>query len=176
MELPQINALDFAILLLMAVVLVRGAARGTVRELFGILGVTGAYFLTANSYMLIEPGIRFVVRKTEWSVSGAYAITFIGLALVLSLLFRIVARLIKLREPYLMPDYIGGVVLGGIKGLVLVSVMVAVLPNLPGGYQEVKESWLAPRLTPVTRYFQNDIQKQSPKKREKRKNPHMPDI
>lgn len=149
MTLPHLNALDGVILTVVGFTLIRGAFRGLVREVMGIVAVGGAYLLANVTYLQVEPGMRGIIRSPMASAGVAYVLAFVGFALTLTLLLRLVDRQVLRLLPMGGLNQAGGLVLGALKGTLVVSVALFLLDTVPEGEDLMDRSLLAPVFLPV---------------------------
>ena len=164
MATPELNPLDWILAGIMIYTSVRGALRGLVREVLGLVSVAGAYLLTNLLHPLASPGIvRLFDSKTAGNVA-AYALVFIGCALALSLLGGIIDRIVN-AAPTKLVNWIGGTAMGAAKGLLVVTIVLFVVRPLPEGKEMVKDSQLAPYLEPAADFLGAQLEQHLPKKK-----------
>lgn len=149
MSFPHLNLLDGVILVVLGFTLIRGAFRGLVRELMGIVAVGGGYLLANLTYQEVEPGLRGVLRSPVASAGVAYVLTFLGFALTLALIVRLVDREVRRLVPVGPFNQAGGLVFGALKGTLVVAVAVFLLQTVPSGEEMTDDSLMAPLLLPV---------------------------
>jgi membrane protein required for colicin V production len=150
-SLPSFNGLDLGILLVMGFALVRGAFRGLIREVLGIVGVVGAYFLANLTYMKVEPAVRDLVDNPGTSAGVSYVIVFIAFALLLMLVLRLGEYGLARSFPAGAANHAGGFVVGGLKGTLFVAIALLALGAAPEGRTLIHESATARLFLPVTR-------------------------
>lgn len=149
MSLPHMNGLDAIILLMLGFTVIRGGFRGLVRESLGVLSVVGAYFAAGATYHSVEPAFLDTLPTPAIGSGVSFGLTFVGFALALMLLFRL-AQHGLVRAVDLGPvNPIGGLVLGALKGILVVCVMLFVLRVAPSGEDLVRHSALARLFAPV---------------------------
>jgi membrane protein required for colicin V production len=129
--------------------LVRGAFRGLIREVLGICAVAGAYFLSNLTYLHVEPGLHDVFSTPGMSAGVAYALVFVGWVLLLMLAFRMGEHGLLRAFPVGAVNHAGGLVIGALKGTLVVAIALFLLRALPDGRVLVERSALAPLFVPV---------------------------
>lgn len=144
------NALDIVIGIILVFGLVRGIFRGLVEEISSIIGIFGGIYGAVFYY---GAAAAFLKR---WISDAAYA-NIIGFLLIFGLIFILVSVLGVLIK-YLLNiaslgwfDRLCGAGFGGIKGILIASVLLFTLTTfLPGGTPLIKTSRLAPYVAVIT--------------------------
>ncbi|MFQ5509368.1 MAG: CvpA family protein [Leptospirillia bacterium] len=157
-QLPSFNMLDLIIIGVMLYTVGRGVTRGMVRETLGIASVVGGYAIANLFYTLIEPGLQVVISSRTGSLAAAYTLTFLGAALSLALLFHIATRMMKLSTPYLIIDRMGGLFMGGLKGILVSSIILFVTSSVPQFEVLNDESAVRPFVLPVAEALGEEFQ------------------
>ena len=144
------NALDIVIGIILVFTLIRGIFRGLVEEIASIIGIFGGIYGAVFYY---PAAAQFLHR---WISDAAYA-NIIGFLIIFGTLFIIVGILGVLIK-YLLNiaslgwfDRLCGAAFGGIKGILIASVLLLVLMTfLPSGTPLIKSSRLAPHVAVIT--------------------------
>jgi len=149
MSFPHLSWLDAVIVVVLGFTLVRGAFRGLVRESLGVVSVGGAYVLASHTYHAVEPAFLDTLPTPAIGAGVSFALTFVGFALVLMLLFRLgehgLVRAVNLGPV----NPAGGLVLGALKGVLVVAILLFVLRVAPSGEDLAQESAIAHLFLPV---------------------------
>lgn len=151
MNFPSFNGLDLCILLVLGFALVRGTFRGLIREVLGVVGVVGAYFLANLTYMKVDPAVRDVVDNPATSAGVSYVLMFIVFALLLMLLLRLGEYGLVRSFPAGAANHAGGFIAGGLKGTLFVAIALFALGAAPEGRTWIHESATARLFLPVTK-------------------------
>ena len=120
------NILDFILLTILAIALIRGIVRGMIRQVAGLLGLIAGFVAAGHFYVRLLPTLREHFPSIPFleviSYAVIYAITWLAVVIV-GYLF------VKLSRAMLMAwaDRLLGGVFGLFKGLVASVVLVAVL-------------------------------------------------
>lgn len=137
------NALDFLALGILVFTTVRGAFRGVAREFLGVAAVGGAYLVAGLVYNEVGDTFASVLTDPNPRSGTAYALTFGFLAVAFGLVGWFLNSVIK-RIPNLGPlNQAAGVLFGGLKGALLVSVILLSLRWFPNTEDTVDESMVA---------------------------------
>jgi membrane protein required for colicin V production len=149
MSFPHLNGLDVIILGVLGFTMIRGAFRGLVRESLGVAAVGGAYVLAGLFYKSIEPAFVDTLPTPAIGSGVSFSLTFVGFALLLMLLFRLGEHGL-VRAIHLGPvNPAGGLVLGTLKGALMVSIILFVLRVAPSGEAWVNQSALSRLFVPM---------------------------
>ncbi len=136
------NLLDYILAVILVYCLIRGIFRGLVKELSALIGVLAGFYFAFHYY----PQLTETLGRWITTVAYARIISFLILFLGVYLLVSIVGVIIK----YLMNiawlgwiDRLTGAFFGAIKGLLIVSVIVAILTTfLPKNSTILRDSLL----------------------------------
>lgn len=149
MSFPSLNGLDAVIVVVLGYTLVRGAFRGLVRESLGVVAVVGAYLLAGFFYQGVEPVFLDTLPTPAIGSAVAFGLTFVAFALALMLLFRLGEHGLVRALDLGAANHAGGLVLGALKGALMVSIILFVLRAGPAGAELVEGSALARLFQPV---------------------------
>ena len=120
------NLLDFILLTVLAIALIRGLMRGMIRQVASLLGLIAGFVVAGHSYVRLLPFFRHHFPTFPYlevfSYIAVYTATWLAVVL-LGYLF------VKLSRAMLMAwaDRLLGGILGFFKGLVAAVILVAVL-------------------------------------------------
>ncbi|MDH4228562.1 MAG: CvpA family protein [Nitrospirota bacterium] len=163
MTMPMLNLIDAVLIGIALVTVLFGTARGFVRELLSLIAVVGGFLVAQTGYEAVEPSLRFAIRVPELSSAVAYLFTFFSCSLAFAVAGRMLVKALDIKKTFHVVDHLGGMLLGGAKGLVLVGVLLATLPVWPEGRTAIAHSYFAPEFAPVVQYFHNGL-KAAPEK------------
>ena len=122
----HLNSLDIIILVILVGFGGFSLIRGFVREAFALGGIILGVFAANVFYDNLGEFLFNHVKSEDIANVLAYVIIFIGTAIVMALLGRILQKSIKL-SLLKWPDRLLGFILGVAKGLIVVSILVMVL-------------------------------------------------
>jgi len=142
------NWLDFVCIGLISISALIGLVRGFVREVVSLLVWIGAFLLGLWYAPDLAPLAKPYVGSPTLRIAGAFVVLFVG-ALLLGAVLNYFAGLLVARTGLAGTDRTLGLAFGGLRGVVLIAVLVllAGLTTIP---REVwwRESLIAPRLRP----------------------------
>jgi membrane protein required for colicin V production len=144
------NALDIVIGVVLVFSLVRGIFRGLIEELSSIIGVAGGLYGAVTYY---PDASRLLGR---W-ISNTHYASILGFLLIFTLVV-ILVGILGVIIKYLMniaslgwSDRVLGALVGGLKGVLIISVLLLSLTAfLPKGTPVLKDSLLAPHATKIS--------------------------
>ena len=143
------NWLDFLALGILVFTIVRGAFRGLVREFLGIAAVAAAYLVAGMVYQEVGDTFASFLTEPNARAGTAYALTFGALGVFFALVGWFLNSVIK-RVPNLGPlNQAAGILFGGLKGALLVSVIVLSLRWFPNAEDTLDDSTVAMFFEPV---------------------------
>jgi membrane protein required for colicin V production len=167
MSFPSMNWLDGVILILLGFTMIRGVFRGLIRESLGVLSVGGAYVLARWGYHGLEPAFLDTLPTPAIGSGVSFMITFVAFVLVLMLLLRLAEHGL-VRAVNLGPvNPAGGLLLGALKGTLVVCILLFVLRAAPSGDDLVHESALGRLFLPMADKMGDSFLKALPKAPEK---------
>ena len=118
--MPSVNVPDFVILLIVAGFFLRSFFRGAVKELFSLLALFTGYVAAVRYGWMIAEKAVFWTGDGIWVRHGGYAAVFIVVWLGVNLIGTLASRLVR-SSAVGLSDRIGGGILGGVKGVLLIS-------------------------------------------------------
>jgi len=144
------NPLDIVIVVVLGFCLIRGFFRGLVKELSSIVGVIAGFFAANLYHPLLAPYFKSWISDTNYILILSYALIFIGVFLVVSILGVVLKYLLNVA--FLgWADRIFGIIFGLAKAVLISAVLLIVLTAfLPKNNAVVKDSVLAPHISIVT--------------------------
>jgi membrane protein required for colicin V production len=134
------NLLDYVVVLILSICLVRGIFRGLIKELSSLVGaLSGLYAAYAYYPRLAQPLSRWISEPAYANIS-ACLLLFVSIYILVSIMGVIIKYLMDIA--FLgWADRIGGAFLGAVKGVLLVSVLILVLTTfLPQNAQILRDS------------------------------------
>ena len=153
---------DFFIIFIIGICFVYSFSKGMVREIFSLLGYLVGYVLAMDYYEEFATALQSMVSQEIMGRISEFAIVFtvvkilVGLFIIfiVKIIFGLLGRLIRksvegtLAISFL--DRIVGGALGGLKGLVIVAIIMFPLGLFNGGYEKVTQgSIIAPYLEKI---------------------------
>ena len=124
--MPSVNVSDFIILLIVAAFFLRSFFRGAIKELFSLLALLAGYVAAVRYGWMIAENTVFWTGDAIWVRYGGYAAVFIVVWLGVNLIGTLVSRLVR-SSAVGLSDSIGGGILGGIKGVILISAALLIV-------------------------------------------------
>ncbi len=144
------NSIDFIIAVILLYFSIRGLFRGLIMELIVLLALFAGFFV-ATTYL--TSGQSLLVKYVPGMPAGAAKVlAFILIFLVINIALRLLGKLltkvatITLMQPV---NRIAGFLFGGLKGVLMVSIVFIVLDFMPASGQ-----WISPQLTAGSQLYQ----------------------
>lgn len=157
MTLPMnLNYFDVVLLALMAVFCVRGAMRGFVDEVAGLLGLAVGIYAAGLFYAPFGERMAPAFRDTSWAFVLAYIIILITGMLVVALVARLVHKVLKVAYADWL-NHLAGAAAGLIKGLLACVLLVAVLDYFLSGADFARTSRVAPVVREITVHIKGAV-------------------
>ena len=120
------NVLDFILLTILAISLLRGLMRGAIRQGASLLGIIAAFVVASHLYLRLLPVVRQFLPAVPYpevlSYLSIFAVTW-TIIMLLALLLSRLSRVILMG----WADHLIGGALGLLKGTVAAVVLVAIL-------------------------------------------------
>ena len=152
--MPNFNELtyfDYVILFIFLVFFLRGIWIGGMRQLAAVFALLGGYYLAGQYTSTILPYTHQFIASPKFTFLLAYGIIFIVAVTTLTLLGHLLQRFMKTSPPGWM-DRLGGLVVGGLKALVVASLLYMVLSSTLSTTNDLlRKSYTAPSLV-ITSY------------------------
>ena len=153
---------DFVIIFIIGICFVYSFSKGMVREIFSLLGYLVGYVLAMDYYEEFAMALQSMVSQEIMARVSEFAIVFTVLKIlaglfiifIVKIIFDLLGRLISKSVEWTLAisflDRIVGGALGGIKGLVIVAIIMFPLGLFSGGYEKVTQgSIIAPYLEKI---------------------------
>ena len=140
--IPHINWVDVIILILLFRISYAGFSRGLASESIPLIGVFTALNIALHLYLNVG---NFIARYTPLTSTYSYLISFIALSFITKYIFQLIEAFVvgKVVTIHIASIYdnIGGLIVGVIRAILLVSIVMIALSMLPIKYMDysVKE-------------------------------------
>lgn len=156
MSLPyNLNILDVVLLAIMALFFLRGALRGFLDEVTGLVGILGGIWLAGRYYGVLGQFFANYTSST-WVYMVAYVLILCLVMLVVSLLSRGLHSFLKLAYADWL-NHLAGAAVGGLKGLLICGIMVFLLGYFLADADFMRESRMVPVIKEVIISFRNTL-------------------
>lgn len=144
------NTLDIVIAVVLGFCLIRGTFRGLIKELSSIVGVFGGFYAAYTYYTYLADLLSGWISNKAYLNILSFFIIFCGVFILISML-GIVIKYILNAASLGWIDRFSGAGFGGIKGILIVSILLLVLTTfLPKNSPAVKNSLLAPHIMTIS--------------------------
>ncbi len=132
------NPIDIAALVVVAASAVFGLARGFTREAFGLAAWVAAILGAIHLFGLIDPTMRRVVANVQIADAASYALGFVVLLIVCSVLADLIGRAVR-ATPFGGVDRALGLAFGVVRGaaILIVAYVLAGLAAPPSEWPAV---------------------------------------
>lgn len=144
------NGFDLVVMVIVLFCLVRGAFKGLIREVAGIVAVMAGFYGAITYYPLPAPFLAGFIETDSIRYLISFGVLFVGIVVLVNLLAAIIRKLLQL--VFLgWVDRTFGLIFGTAKGLLIVSVAFILLTALaPSGTGFLTESKTAPYLSRIS--------------------------
>lgn len=133
--LSRINWVDILILLLLFRISYVGFIRGLGSEIIPFLGILVALIISLHYY---SKWGKFITSHTPIPIAFSELLSFLGLVFVIKYIFHLIESLIAGKIVTIniasLYDNIGGLIIGAIRGILLVSLVLIALDIAPFDY------------------------------------------
>lgn len=147
------NSLDILFIVIAGFFLIRGLFRGLVTEIGALIGVVGGFLLANAYYDKAAPYVGKVITDSSWVGIASYAGIFLGVILLTSVIAAILHRLLN-ATPAAWLDHAAGLVLGGLKGVLICCVLLACITYFLPNAEFVRSAKTVPYLRQATTFLQ----------------------
>ena len=130
MSLPDLGWIDWTLLGLLALSVIVGLMRGLVFELMSLVGWVVAYVLAQAYSSLLAPYLPISNVGTALNQGAAFAVSFVLILLVWSLLARLLRMVIR-ATPLTVLDRLLGATFGLLRGVLLLLVVATAVAFTP---------------------------------------------
>jgi membrane protein required for colicin V production len=138
------NAFDIVVGVILVYGLIRGLFRGLVKEAASVIGALGGFLAAYSFYGIVAGYLSGVVSSPAYRNLLAFLIIFCAVVVVVNVLAIVIKYLLKIVFLGWL-DRLGGVVLGFVKGALIVAVIfLALTAFLPKGTPLIRDSLTAP--------------------------------
>ncbi len=142
------NPFDIVIIIILSFCLIRGFFRGLVKELSSIIGVLGGYYAAYTYYMEVSGFLSGWISNPSYLKILSFLIIFCGVFITISILGVVIKYILNIAFLGWV-DRICGAGFGGIKGILIVSVLLIILTAFLPKSTLIKSSLLAAHVTLV---------------------------
>ena len=174
MTLPyDLNILDVVLLSVIALFTLRGALRGFLDEVAGLVGILGGVWLAGRYYG--ELGRIFSQYTTsQWVYIVAYVLILCMVMFVISMISRALHSFLKMAYADWI-NHLAGAAVGGLKGFLLCPVIVPLLPyyingavyiKKPRKLHAIKETIVVDEQFPPAQYRKKERERERERERE----------
>lgn len=156
MTLPfDLNLLDLLLLALITLFAVRGAFRGLLEEVTGLVGILVGIWLAGRYY---PPLGHAILGWTgfSWSDIIAYVLILCGALIAVSLVSRLLHSFLKMAYADWL-NHLAGAAVGGAKGFVLSAVVVTLLGIFMGDAPFMRDSRMTPPIKDMVTLFKGHL-------------------
>jgi len=144
------NLFDIVILVIIGFCLIRGGFRGLIKEVAAIVGVLGGFYGAYRYYHLLSGLLSKWISTDAYSNILSFLIIFCAILIIINILGIIIRYAMNIVFSGWL-DRLGGVLIGLIKGALIVSVLFFALTTfLPKGTPLIQQSKLAPLVSNVS--------------------------
>lgn len=152
MNLPlNLNYFDVVLLAVLAVFAVRGALRGFLDEVAGLVGLLVGVYAAGLFYQPLGASMASAFRDSSWAFVLAYVVILVAAMLAVALVARALHQVLKVAYADWINHLAGGVA-GLLKGGLACMVMVALLDFFLADAAFIRSSRVAPVVREVTVY------------------------
>ncbi len=145
------NAFDIVVLVIVSFCLIRGFFKGLIGEMSGIIGVVAGFYGAFTYYPLVAVYLEPWIENQGFRHLTAFFLIFCAVLILVSLVSILIRKFLNL--VFLgWVDRTFGLVFGGAKGLLIVSVLFIMITTfLPKSAGIIQESRLSPYVADVSR-------------------------
>ncbi len=150
----QFNLLDIAIALITILFLVRGAFRGFVDEVAGLVGFVLAIWLSSMFYQELAHYISPYIADKKWLDGISYILIFILVLILVAICAKILHKFFALTFTAWL-DHLAGAIVGFAKGFLVSALIVLIADFILNDTPIIETSELAPYIKEFSKYLIN---------------------
>lgn len=144
------NTLDIVISVILGFCVVRGTFRGLIKEFSAIIGVFGGFYAAYTYYPLFAEPLSGWISDTAYLNILSFFVIFCGIFIGISIV-GIIIRYVLNSASLGWVDRICGFGFGGMKGILITSVILLVLTTfLPKNASIIQDSLLSPHVVLIS--------------------------
>jgi len=145
------NAFDIAVIVIVSFCLIRGGFKGLIGEVSGTIGVVAGFYGAYTYYPLVTPYAEKWIENSGIRNLIAFFLLFCAILIIVSFISALIRKFLKL--VFLgWVDRIVGIVFGGAKGILIVSVLFIMMTTfLPKSSTVFKGSKFSPHVAKVSK-------------------------
>ena len=143
----ELNYFDVAVVVILALFVLRGFLRGFVGEVAGLVAIVGGLWFAHTYSPLVAQYLTFLTDPV-WRNIAAYVLAFVGVVLVVGLLARLLQKILSFSFVS-WADKLAGAMLGFIKGLVICALLLLVAQRFVHDAAFMRDSRVLPYLNSV---------------------------
>ena len=145
------NTFDIVVIVVTAFCLIRGAFKGFIGEVSGIVSVVAGFYGAYTYYPMVSVYARQWIDSEPIRNLAAFFVVFCGIVLVVGLVAALIRKLMKLAFLGWV-DRITGLIFGAGKGVLIMAVLFVIITTfLPQNAGFLKNSTLSPYLAQVSK-------------------------
>ncbi len=151
LSLPSnINTLDLCMAGLILLVAARGALRGLMPEISGLVAFALGLLAAGNNHIHAEvvKGLGSMLDDPSWAHMLAYVVVFACTFIIGGVLLKIVEKILETRTPNVVDRILGGLA-GAAKGVMLCTLILVCLHYMAPNSQIRRGSALAPYINEI---------------------------
>ncbi len=158
------NIFDIVIIVVISFCMIRGLFRGIVREVSSIVGVTAGFYGAYFYFPLLSPYLKKWVANPGYRNLLSFFILFCAILVLISLVAVIIRYFLNIVFLGWI-DRFCGMIFGGVKGILIISVLFIILTTfLPGNSTILVNSRLSSSVAKVseavTVFVNNNLRKE----------------
>jgi membrane protein required for colicin V production len=144
------NIFDIALLITIGGCLIAGVFRGTLKELFSILGLYLGTYAAFNYYMKLARLLSSVISNTVALKTLSFMIVFCEIYIIIIILGVLIRYVLKIKPSGWIDRFLGAIT-GSLKGIFIVAIALIIFTvSSPRGYILLKKSIFSPRLAVIS--------------------------
>jgi len=146
------NGFDLMVLVIVLFCMIRGAFRGLIREVSGIVAVIAGFYGAFNYYFMLSPHLEFLIHTPGIRHLVSFSVLFCSIVILVGLLAALIRQLMHV--VFLgWVDRTFGLIFGTAKGVLIAAVLFIVLTAfVPSGTTSlINRSETAPYLAQMSR-------------------------